>query len=73
MTKIIPFPIDENQKLTFDQCVSATKTREPSLGVIAGWNEEGEIFILNFGQISRKDAVWLAEQLKRHAFGEEII
>ena len=72
MTKIIPFPIDENQELNFDQCVSATKTREPALGIIAGWNEEGEIFILNFGQISRKDAVWLAEQLKRHAFGEDI-
>lgn len=72
MTKIVPFPIDEFSKLTFDQCASVTSNRRPSSGIIIGYDEDDEIFVFNFGQVTRRDALWLSEQLKRHAMGEEI-
>lgn len=72
MSKIIPFPIDEDRRLTLEECAGIVKTRGGTLGLIAGWNEEGNIFIFNFGDMSRKDAFWLSEQIKRHCFQEDI-
>lgn len=72
MTKIIPFPIDENQKLTFEQSVSATSSRNPVSGLIISFDEDDDIHILNFGTVSRKDALWMAEMIKRHALGDPL-
>jgi hypothetical protein len=72
MTKIIPFPIDENQRLTFDQCVSATSSRNPLSGLIISFDAEDGIHILNFGVVSRKDALWMAEMIRRHALGDPV-
>ena len=70
--KPIPFPIRTDQNLDFDQCVSVAKVREPQSGLILGYDADGDIFIFNFGLVSRKEALWLSEQIKRHAFGEPI-
>lgn len=70
--KPIPFPIHADRNLDFGQCVSVAQVREPQSGLIIGYDPDGDIFIFNFGLVSRKEALWLSEQIKRHAFGEPI-
>lgn len=70
--KPIPFPLRAGHNLSFDQCVSVAQVRVPQSGLIIGYDEDGDIFIFNFGLVSRKEALWLSEQLRRHAFGESI-
>lgn len=70
--KPIPFPVRPDQTFTFEQAVSTAENRQPVLGLIAGYDEDGDIMIFSFGGVSRKDALWISEQIKRHAFGEEL-
>lgn len=69
---VIPFPIDVTRQLSFDQAVSIVKGIGPSFGLIAFYDTNDKIGIWNFGNITRKDALWIAEQLVRHSQGEEI-
>lgn len=69
---IVPFPIGEDQILTFTQAASVVQSRKPSSGIIVGYDEDDKIFIYNFGIIKRRDALWIAEQIKRHSQDEPI-
>lgn len=70
--KLIPFPVRPEQVLTFDQCADVTRARKPVFGIIIGYDPDDDLFIFNFGSISRKDALWISEQMRRHALGEPI-
>lgn len=69
---IVPFPVSLDRQLTFEQAVSTVENRKPDFGLIAGYDVDGDIFIINFGNISRENALWIAHQLIRHTQGEEI-
>lgn len=72
MTEIKSFPIRDLQKLDFDQAVHVTKMRNPAKGLIVAYDEDGDIMIFNFGEVTRELALWFSEQVKRHSQGEEI-
>ncbi len=68
----IPFPIDLNRKLTFEQCVSVSRNSDPVSGMLVFYDKEDNVCIYNFGDLPRKDALWLGESVKRHAMGDEL-
>lgn len=70
--KIIPFPLDLDRQFNFDQAIGEARNRGISLGIIVGFNEDDEIMLLNFGNVLRKDALWMGLQVQRHALGEPI-
>lgn len=81
MKEILQFPLTPLRKLTFKEAVGEVSNRfslhpvdeyqEPQ-GLIVGYDQDGDIFILNFGLIKRETALWLGHQLIRHAQGEDI-
>lgn len=76
MTDVIAFPspsVEPDDQLSLEQAIAFVRTRSLEMGVIAYYTEDGNVGIINFGDLSRKDALWLAEQLKRNALGEEIL
>lgn len=67
---IIELGIAEDQDLTIDQIATYLNRRGVKLGVVVYENpESGEICTLNFGEVTRKDALWLAENLRLFSLG----
>lgn len=68
MKKVVSMPADEN--MTPQQAlISASEFEDARQVVIAGYDREGELFVRS-SSISNKDALWLAEHLKKHILEE---
>lgn len=68
---VIELGIDPDHELTFDETVAVVKRRDPARGIIFYEDEEGHVGFFNFGDVSRKDALWFSEHLRRSSLGEE--
>jgi len=69
---LIPFPIDPMRDLDFEQSVCVVRNRNPVSGITVFYDQDGDIFIYNFGNVSRQEALWMGEQIKRHSLGDEV-
>lgn len=69
--KLAPFPLGTIRRLTATEAAEAARLRSVSDGIVIGYNDHGEVIIVNFGSLQRKDALWLSERLRIHALGED--
>lgn len=72
--KPIPFPLSTDRRLTFEEMVAYTQMREvkPAEGILVYYDEEGNIVLLNFGDVSQMQALWFGEQVRLHSLGFDI-
>lgn len=65
---VVPFPYQ--QALTTPEvALRAALERGLSTVLIIGYTEQGTIYIRSSADVSRKDALWLAEQARMSALG----
>lgn len=70
MQNVVAFP--PTSTMTVEQAIDSTKQTAPELSdvLIVGYYEGGGLFVRS-SRMDRKDALWLAECLKRHAMGDD--
>lgn len=66
--KVVKFPLLK-EELTIDEALSIVETDEGIADgmIIAFRNDSDGYFIVNFGDMNRMKALWLAEQLRDYA------
>jgi len=67
MTSVVSFPKIKDE-LTLDEMIGCIKnTITLKEGVFVAFHENGNLCVLNFGDMTAMKALWLAEQLRMHA------
>ena len=56
--------------MTVDQALGTAGDAGLTECIVVGYDDEGHMVIRSSG-MSRRDAVWILEQAKRHAMGED--
>jgi hypothetical protein len=60
---------DAHSHMTVDEALEVSKKSDFIDVVIAGY-DRNEDFVVRCSHMSRKDALWISEQLKRHILGD---
>ncbi len=64
-TNIIGFPATVT--MTPDQALDSAAQLEPKDVLVVGYDKDGDL-VVRSSRMSRQDALWLCEMLKRHIF-----
>ncbi len=67
VTKLIT-PVDNN--MSIEQVKKVVQAEPWESMIVLGYHKDYEDFVVRSSQMSRKDALWLCEMLKRHVLGE---